>query len=144
MVETSSKPKNGYPGLGLPLRDWTWQNYGFYPIGSHHNCYGSESDIIPVRELAMMDVMEKLTDKLDWHKKVFDDDIISKWRKEALAISDYDFWHLAVSAKSQYWTHDDDRLELQNDSGDCLLANILDENTFNTVQYSITDLRQHH
>ncbi|KAG9194275.1 hypothetical protein G6011_04310 [Alternaria panax] len=131
MAEISGKSNNEYPGLGLPLRSWNRQDHGFYPIGSHHECYGSESDIIPVRELAMMDVMEKLTDKFDWHKKVFDDDdVITKWRKEALAIPDDHFWQLAVGAKHQHWNHDDDRLELDNDWCDCKLENILDEDTF--------------
>ncbi|KAI4676520.1 uncharacterized protein J4E88_007438 [Alternaria novae-zelandiae] len=132
MTGTSGKPMNEYPGFGLPLRNWEWSNYGFYPIGSHHNAYGSESEIIPVRELAVMDVLEKLTDKPDWHQKVFDDEIVAKWRNEALAIPDQHFWHLATAAKSQYWTHDDDRLELHDDRQSCILENILDEGTFDT------------
>lgn len=135
MTGTSGKPMNEYPGFGLPLRNWEWSNYGFYPIGSHHNAYGSESEIIPVRELAVMDVLEKLTDKPDWHQKVFDDEIVAKWRNEALAIPDQHFWHLATAAKSQYWTHDDDRLELHDDRQSCILENILDEGTFDTVRY---------
>ena len=144
MAETSSKPKNEYPGLGLPLRTWEWRNYGFYPIGSHSNCYGSDSDIITVRELAMMDIMEKLTDKVDWHKKVFDDAVIAKWRKEALSIPDDHFWQLAVGAKRQRWTHDDNRLELHNDWCDRELENILDEDTFNTVRYFLPKSRSHY
>ena len=136
MTGTSGKPINEYPGFGLPLRNWEFDNYGFYPIGSHHNVYGSESEIIPVRELAVMDVLEKLTDKPDWHKKVFDDEIVAKWRKEALAIPNQHFWHLAIAAKSQHWTHDDDRLELHDDRQSCILENILDEATFDTVRYS--------
>lgn len=143
-AETSSKPKNEYPGLGLPLRNWEWRNYGFYPIGSHSNCYGSDSDIITVRELAMMDIMEKLTDKVDWHKKVFDDAVIAKWRKEALSIPDDHFWQLAVGAKRQRWTHDDNRLELHNDWCDRELENILDEDTFNTVRYFLPKSRSHY
>ncbi|KAI4940146.1 uncharacterized protein J4E92_001434 [Alternaria infectoria] len=136
MTETSGKVMNGYPGLGLPLRHWEQTNYGFYPIGSHPNAYGSESDIIPVRELAVMDVLEKLTDKPDWHKKIFDDEIVAKWRKEALAIPDGRFWHLATAGMRQYWTDDEDRLELHNGRGSCPLENILDEATFDTVSYS--------
>lgn len=91
-----------------------------------------------------MDVMEKLTDKIDWYKKVFDDDIIAKWRKEALAIPDDHFWQLAVGAKRQHWTHDDNRLELHNDWCDCELENILDEATFDTVRYSLPAFRLYH
>jgi hypothetical protein len=36
----------------------------------------------------MMELMNRLTDKPDWDKKVFDDDIVSKWRQEALTVND--------------------------------------------------------
>ena len=39
---------------------------------------------MPVREVFMMVLMDQLSDKVDWHKKVFDEQIVSKWRKEAL------------------------------------------------------------
>ncbi|KAI4688005.1 uncharacterized protein J4E84_004933 [Alternaria hordeiaustralica] len=132
MIETSGKAMNEYPGLGLPLRHWEQTDYDFYPIGSHPNAHGSESDIIPVRELAVMDVLEKLTDKPDWHKKIFDEEIVARWRKEALAIPDGHFWHLATAGMRQYWTDDEDRLELHNGRGSCPLENILDEATFDT------------
>lgn len=92
-----------YPGLGLALRHNPQSDYGFYPIGAHGSCYGSDSELLPVRELAMMSIMDRLTDKPDWHKKVFNDEIVSKWRKEALAIPDAEFWKLSVSGKWQYW-----------------------------------------
>lgn len=38
----------------------------------------------------MMAVMDLLTDKPDWHIKVFDDEIAEKWRQEALAWPDDD------------------------------------------------------
>lgn len=31
-----------------------------------------------------MVLMDRLSDKVDWHKKVFDEEIVAKWRKEAL------------------------------------------------------------
>lgn len=45
-------------------------------------------------DIFQMDVMGKLTDKPDWHKKIFDDAIVEKWRTEALAIPDDDFYKL--------------------------------------------------
>lgn len=84
-----------YPGLGLPLRLNELQEVSSYPIGAHKSNYGSECDLISVRELAMMDIMDKLSDKLEWHKKVFDDVIVKKWKKEELAISDEQFIKLA-------------------------------------------------
>ncbi|KAJ4324576.1 hypothetical protein N0V84_003855 [Fusarium piperis] len=81
-------PQYQYPGLGLDLR-FHDQNEGreeLYPVGIHTNCFGSESEMLFVREVAMMIVMERLTDKPDWHIKVFDDTITEKWIEEGLAI----------------------------------------------------------
>jgi hypothetical protein len=39
-----------------------------------------------IREVAMMIVMNQLTEKPDWHIKVFDDTIVEKWIQEALAL----------------------------------------------------------
>ncbi|EEU41574.1 uncharacterized protein NECHADRAFT_54318 [Fusarium vanettenii 77-13-4] len=81
-------PKYQYPGLGLDLR-FHDQNKGreeWYPVGIHTNCWGSESEMLLVREVAMMIVMDRLTDKPDWHIKVFDDTITEKWIEEGLAL----------------------------------------------------------
>ncbi|KAJ4264300.1 hypothetical protein NW762_005496 [Fusarium torreyae] len=53
-----------------------------YPIGFPESS-GSTSEVLPVKEVAMMILMDKLTDKPDWHKKVFDETIVQKWRDEA-------------------------------------------------------------
>ncbi|KAH7128294.1 hypothetical protein B0J11DRAFT_266921 [Dendryphion nanum] len=90
-----------YPGLGYPLRYNYKSETGLrqesceYPIGAHPNCPGARTKLLFVRELAMMDIMEKLTDKEDWYKKVFNDEIVTKWREEAFAIPDEDFRKLA-------------------------------------------------
>jgi hypothetical protein len=93
----SGAPKmSSYPGWGMDLR-WTgppgkpqqWD----YPKGIHYNCVGAESAMILVREVAMMLVMDRLTDKPNWHVKVFDDEIAEKWKTEALAWPDEDLWH---------------------------------------------------
>ncbi|KAF2811084.1 uncharacterized protein BDZ99DRAFT_462360 [Mytilinidion resinicola] len=121
-----------YPGLGLPLRHNEQQDYGFYPIGAHGSCYGSDSDILPVRELAMMSIMERLTDKEDWHKKVFDEEIVSKYREVALSIPDEAFWKLAFQEKSQYW-EENGNLHVQDDwsiGHVTRLEGIMTENTF--------------
>ncbi|RYP69563.1 hypothetical protein DL771_006078 [Monosporascus sp. 5C6A] len=61
-------------------------------MGTHHACYGSDSDPLFVREVAMMFIMEQLTDKENWHKKIFDEEIVAKWRKEALEYPDELLW----------------------------------------------------
>ncbi|KAI0467944.1 hypothetical protein F4859DRAFT_492174 [Xylaria cf. heliscus] len=89
---------HSYPGLGLSL----WHNpeqYGkFYPTGHHTSCQGSTTDLLLVREVAMMHIMNLLTDKTDWHKKVFNNEIVAKWRAEALAYPDEMFWTLAATS----------------------------------------------
>ncbi|KAF4992689.1 hypothetical protein FGRMN_7002 [Fusarium graminum] len=44
------------------------------------------SDMLLVREVAMLIVMDRLTDKPNWHVKVYDDAITDKWIQEALAL----------------------------------------------------------
>ena len=46
----------------------------------------------------MMAIMDKITDKSEWDKKVFDDTIMQKWRQEALATQGMD-----VSEKMLDW-----------------------------------------
>jgi len=48
----------------------------------------------------MMDVMEKLTDKAQWNKKVFDDEIVEKWKKEALATPKKQLYSIATSGEN--------------------------------------------
>lgn len=47
-------------------------------------------NILTVRELNMMAIMDKITDKPDWDRKVFDDTIVQKWRQEALTAEGMD------------------------------------------------------
>ncbi|KAK3386423.1 hypothetical protein B0H63DRAFT_467769 [Podospora didyma] len=92
---------NQYPGWKLDLRctDQVWdaspgvdRSAAIYPMGIHPNCRGGNSEMLLVREVAMMLVMDRLTDKPAWHEKVFDDEIADKWRSEALAWPNADLW----------------------------------------------------
>jgi hypothetical protein len=82
----SETPPDLYPGLGLDLRHHEQEGDEIYPLGIHYNCWGSASEMLLVREVAMMIVMNQLTEKPDWHIKVFNDTISEKWIDEALAI----------------------------------------------------------
>ena len=42
---------------------------------------------IMVKERVMMDVMNALTDKPEWNRKVFDEEIAAKWKEEGLRMS---------------------------------------------------------
>ena len=68
-------------------------------MGIHTNCWGSSSDMILVREVAMMIVMERLTDKPDWHIKVFDNAIVGKWIEEGLEIPSKQLYDSIVRGK---------------------------------------------
>lgn len=72
-----------YPGIDLPLRQTFESQYftGAHPDESGHSPY---SAMLQVRELAMIGLIDRLTDKPNWHEKVFNDEIVAKWRKEAM------------------------------------------------------------
>ncbi|VUC23569.1 unnamed protein product [Clonostachys rosea] len=83
-----------YPGLGRYLH-WCPEHGSrlsdgaiSYPIGINSDSFGASSEMLLVREVAMMVVMDLLTDKPDFHVKIFDDEIAKKWKTEALAIPD--------------------------------------------------------
>lgn len=80
-----------------------------------------------------MNIMDRLMDKEDWHKKVFDEVIVSKWRDEALAIPDEHFWKLATSDKHQGWD-EEGRLTLSDDMSDArVLTGVMSVETFDCV-----------
>ncbi|KAK4151114.1 hypothetical protein C8A00DRAFT_36248 [Chaetomidium leptoderma] len=127
-----------YPGWNLDLR-WTDQQRESglvsretrYPMGIHFNCYGGASEMLLVREVAMMLVMDRLTDKPDWHVKVFDDEIAEKWKLEALAWPDDDLWN-RISNFDRYWEQEDRWLPKN-------AGNILNKEC---VDYCILELRR--
>lgn len=41
---------------------------------------------LTVREVSMLALMDSITDKPNWDQKVFDEDIVAKWRTEATAL----------------------------------------------------------
>lgn len=127
-----------YPGLGQPLRSYHRPNQKHYSIGAHASCWGAQSDILPVRELAMMSIMDRLTDKEDWHEKVFDEDIVCEWEKETRAISDEELSGLATSGKYQKWD-EDGRVVLSAESSERIrpLQNIMADGTFEMVNRKI-------
>ncbi|KAM0360472.1 hypothetical protein ACHAP4_002551 [Fusarium culmorum] len=89
-----------YPGLGLDIRHYDQDTNGeIYPMGIHSSCIGSESELLLVREVAMMIIMNELTDKPDWHVKVFDETIAEKWIEEALALPTEPLYHDIVPSE---------------------------------------------
>jgi len=92
-----------YPGVNLPLRHLKQGgNHGvdFYRLGSFEGASLSQSELVQVREVAMMILMDRLTDKPNWHEKVFDDTIVAKWRNEALTQPEDDIHQEIIAGKN--------------------------------------------
>ncbi|KAL4866602.1 hypothetical protein BDV12DRAFT_172555 [Aspergillus spectabilis] len=76
------------PGFNLPLNLPPTDNYVSYQNGfpnalDPYDLEHSRLDyIVAYREIIMMRVMNAITDKPGWEKKVFDEHIVTKWRAE--------------------------------------------------------------
>ena len=75
------------PGFGLPV-DYRLDYRPDEFVGNAVLDWAG--DILTVRELNMMAIMDNITDKPDWDEKVFDETIIQNWRQEALATEGMD------------------------------------------------------
>ncbi|KAK4443131.1 hypothetical protein QBC34DRAFT_362554 [Podospora aff. communis PSN243] len=107
-----------YPGWKQDLRyvlendEVRFAETGVFPVGIHHDCYGNQSIMLTVREVAMMMIMERLTDKPDWHVKIFDQAIVDKWTEEALAWPNEDLWNRFANCPPETPYHEDTRQHL--------------------------------
>lgn len=81
-----------YPGLGLDLHYLNEQDDTLdlpsYPIGIYGDKTENISDMLLMREVAMMVVMDRVMDQPDWHRKVFDMEFMARWTLEMLARHD--------------------------------------------------------
>ena len=89
--------RHQYPGVNLPLRHPGEDNPR---VGLYERLEESESELLHVREVAMMLLMDRLTDKPNWHEKVFDDAIVAKWRTEALSQSEEAVYNEIIAGKN--------------------------------------------
>jgi len=87
------------PGFTLPL-EWTPSSSGKESQGQPDGTelypsalYDGDDEIVfaltTLREFAMMEFMNSVTDKPEWHTKVLDDTIANKWKEEAKNNSDF-------------------------------------------------------
>ncbi|KAF8885766.1 hypothetical protein BD779DRAFT_1673492 [Infundibulicybe gibba] len=81
---TKSRLDIGLPGCGLPLNHTVETLFG-----NALNPAGRDAllPLITLRERTMLSLMDQLSNKPDWGKKVFDETIASKWKAEALEAS---------------------------------------------------------
>ncbi|KAI1127606.1 hypothetical protein F5Y10DRAFT_278054 [Nemania abortiva] len=69
------------PGFGMALDGHLDFGKGYF---LHALSERFESNGLKLREVRMMEFMNQITDKPEWDRKVFDEEIISAWRQEAM------------------------------------------------------------
>lgn len=72
--------KHEFPGFGLPHAT-TYKDRLLMPLFPHA-LSGWASNGVTLREKRMLDFINQITDKSDWENKVFNHDIVSKWKEE--------------------------------------------------------------
>ncbi|KAF9461839.1 hypothetical protein BDZ94DRAFT_1310197 [Collybia nuda] len=90
MVVSATPHTTQLPGLGLPL-NWILDQDGIdlFPNAAnqrHVELGLTRLPLTSLRELAMLRILDRWTDKLDWHLKIFDEAVIAEWKAEALKI----------------------------------------------------------
>ena len=91
-----------YPGVNLPLRHIRLAGLpgeDFYRMGSSEGTKDTQSELLPVREVAMMMLMDRLTDTPNWHEAVFDNAVVARWRTEALTQPEDAIYHEILGGK---------------------------------------------
>ena len=73
--------KKEFPGLGLPVEHDGGPLPTTFPLVIGESLWASNG--VCLREQRMLDFVNHITDKPDWEVKVFDEDIVSRWRAEA-------------------------------------------------------------
>lgn len=81
-----------------------------YARGLWYTCRGSHSDVLLVRELAMMRFMDHVTDDRFWHTNIFDETVVDSWRREALAIPDETLWDILATKNCDKYSQSPSRL----------------------------------
>ncbi|KAF8647115.1 hypothetical protein AX16_006947 [Volvariella volvacea WC 439] len=84
--ESIPQPRNPLPGFGLPL-NYVPKGFRFPNATDIEETRLSSRALPPLmfREITMLQVMNLITDKPGWNKKVFDEVIVATWTREALA-----------------------------------------------------------
>ncbi|KAF2802928.1 uncharacterized protein BDZ99DRAFT_468593 [Mytilinidion resinicola] len=98
MTEAAQDQRAKLPGFGFPVN----QEPNWWYEGSHHdgpvtmtrlpNAISDwAADCMTVRERSMLAMVNQITDKPEWARKVFDEEIVAKWRTEALTDEGHGF-----------------------------------------------------
>lgn len=76
----ASSTTKQFPGLGLPI-DHEGKGLTTFPLAIGGRPWTSNG--VTLRERRMLNFINQITDKPDWEVKVFDEEIVSRWRTEA-------------------------------------------------------------
>ncbi|KAB2570656.1 hypothetical protein DBV05_g10664 [Lasiodiplodia theobromae] len=77
------------PGFGLPIDTWPpWSRKKNKERFPHAISEFGTAKAITLRERRMLDFINKISDKPEWDRKVFDEAIVSEWRVEAMRFDD--------------------------------------------------------
>ena len=87
------------PGFGLPL------NEEGPPDRFPNALVDDGATVITVRERTIMALIDSITDKLAWDRKVFDESIVQKWRQEALDNKEMDITEKMLDWVSSTFYH---------------------------------------
>ncbi|KAF7979917.1 hypothetical protein HWV62_40322 [Athelia sp. TMB] len=99
ITEETTQPPGKLPGFGLPL-NFGPPHYGNDALFRNAiDCQNSHMRLITLRELTMMRLMNQITDKPDWDKKISDKTIVAKWKSEALSATDQEGQHIDITEK---------------------------------------------
>lgn len=74
------------PGFGLPINHSLQWGEGF-----PNAIMDWSAEALTLRELSMLHLINEITDKPDWERKVFDASLIEKWGQEAMDTASLDF-----------------------------------------------------
>ena len=82
-----SNAPNVLPGFGLPVDHmpgkYVRSRNTPYTRFPHAIADNVASDGVTVRERRMLQFIDQISDKPEWERKVFDEEIVGKWRAEA-------------------------------------------------------------
>ncbi|SPO01965.1 uncharacterized protein DNG_04638 [Cephalotrichum gorgonifer] len=75
-MDASEQPGLRVPGVGKPVQDQEGAAFPSAVLGDWHSVG------VTLREKRMLAFVDEITDKPEWERKVFDDEIVEKWRAE--------------------------------------------------------------
>lgn len=98
MMDIDKPERIQLPGFGLPVNTLPkWGQKGEQERFPHAISDYLPSSGVTVRERRMLEFMNQITDKPEWERKIFDQDIVAKWEKEAVQ------WDENLPEKGDWW-----------------------------------------